>query len=310
MKIIIGNKQGYKINGSMKFFKYVSTGPDYTEPFYVENTTNSTQTVSIKKSNSNPPTISVEYSTDRNTWNTLGSTSTTALTFTLPAGSKIYLRASTSRWGTYWTNYTNITGMSKVGGNVMSLLYGANFTGKEVTFPSNSNYAFEQLFYQNTVLTDAGSLLLPATTLVQGCYGDMFNSCTNLAKAPALPALTVVEQCYSGMFYSTSLVVAPELPATNVEARYYQFMFQNCSKLTTVPLISAKSVGDEGARSMFSGCSKLNYIKCLTESNLTSNGLNDWVNRVAASGTFVKKAGVTWPTGANGIPNGWTVVEE
>ena len=310
MKIIIGNKQGYKINGSMKFLKYAEPGPDYTEPFYVENTTNSAQTVSIKKNSSNPPTVSVEYSTDRNTWNTLGSTSTTALTLNLPAGSKIYLRASTSRWGTYYNQYTNIIGMSKVGGNVMSLLYGANFTGSEVTFPSNSNYAFEQLFYQNTVLTDAGSLLLPATTLVQGCYSDMFNSCTNLVKAPALPALTVVEQCYSAMFYGTSLVVAPELPAVNVEVRYYQFMFQNYTKLTTVPLISAKSVGTEGARSMFSGCSRLNYIKCLTESNLTSGGLSNWVNRVAASGTFVKKAGVTWPTGSSGIPNGWTVVEE
>lgn len=30
---------------------------------------------------------------------------------------------------------------------------------------------------------------------------------------------------------------------------------------------------------------------------------------VSPTGTFVKKAGVDWPTGNSGIPSGWTVVE-
>jgi len=35
----------------------------------------------------------------------------------------------------------------------------------------------------------------------------------------------------------------------------------------------------------------------------------DWVDGVptGASGTFVKKSGVSWPTGISGIPSGWTV---
>ena len=39
-----------------------------------------------------------------------------------------------------------------------------------------------------------------------------------------------------------------------------------------------------------------------------SSCLNNWVNGVASSGTFVKhKDMTTLPSGANGIPNGWTI---
>ena len=36
--------------------------------------------------------------------------------------------------------------------------------------------------------------------------------------------------------------------------------------------------------------------------------LAGWVSYVAASGTFVKDASATIPTGVSGIPNGWTVI--
>lgn len=39
-----------------------------------------------------------------------------------------------------------------------------------------------------------------------------------------------------------------------------------------------------------------------------SNCLNNWVNGVSSTGTFVKNAAMTsLPTGASGIPSGWTV---
>jgi hypothetical protein len=38
------------------------------------------------------------------------------------------------------------------------------------------------------------------------------------------------------------------------------------------------------------------------------NCLNNWVDGVASSGTFVKHPDMTsLPTGTSGIPNGWTV---
>lgn len=39
-----------------------------------------------------------------------------------------------------------------------------------------------------------------------------------------------------------------------------------------------------------------------------SSCLNVWVEGVSSTGTFEKKAGATLPTGNNGIPSGWTVI--
>ena len=59
---------------------------------------------------------------------------------------------------------------------------------------------------------------------------------------------------------------------------------------------------------MFNGCGSLNYIKCLATDISASNCTAFWVEGVAPSGTFVKAASMSsWATGANGIPNGWTI---
>ena len=55
---------------------------------------------------------------------------------------------------------------------------------------------------QCTSLTTAPDL--PATTLVDHCYREMFYGCTNLTTAPTLPAPTLVNQCYYYMFYGCS----------------------------------------------------------------------------------------------------------
>ena len=45
---------------------------------------------------------------------------------------------------------------------------------------------------------------LPATTLADYCYHEMFSGCTSLNKAPKLPATTLAEKCYYGMFSGCS----------------------------------------------------------------------------------------------------------
>ena len=60
-----------------------------------------------------------------------------------------------------------------------------------------------------------GKYWLPATTLAQMCYSQMFYNCKSLITAPELPATTLGVDCYSMMFSGcSSLVTAPELPAT------------------------------------------------------------------------------------------------
>lgn len=103
-----------------------------------------------------------------------------------------------------------------VQGNAMSLFYGDNYKGQ--TDLMGKDYAFYELFKDNTKVISAENLSLPATTLAQySCYNSMFWGCTSLVTAPQLPATTLDNYCYHSMFRDcTSLTTAPELPATTL----------------------------------------------------------------------------------------------
>ena len=63
--------------------------------------------------------------------------------------------------------------------------------------------------------------------------------------------------------------------------------------------------------SMFKGCTKLNYINALFTTTPGSSYTYSWVSGVASTGKFVKNPNATWDvTGINGVPEGWTVINE
>ena len=150
---------------------------------------------------------------------------------------------------------------------------------------------------------------LPATTLAENCYNYMFSSCTNLTTAPELPATTLVSNCYNYMFNAcTSLTKAPELPATTLANYCYGNMFRGCTSLTTAPELPATILVNNCYGYMFYGCSKLNYIKAMFTTTPSTTYTSNWVNGVAASGTFVKNSAAEWDvSGIHGIPEGWTI---
>lgn len=285
------------------------------------------------------PTITIEYSNDNISWNTWCNTSTTQETLTIPANSKMYFRASTNRWSYhfYWSSsnletiaFNNITftGTSNIdlGGNIMSLLWGGSFVGQK-TFPNTSStYIFSNVFSKESrsgethnSIRNINKLLLPATTLTEYCYYFMFYGNTSLLNSPALPATTLARSCYSWMFRGcTSLTQAATLPATTLSQQCYNNMFGDCSSLVIAPTLPASVIPYEtstlsqnvGAyHSMFNGCTSLNEVRCYAETNTDGNGTAVWLSNVSSTGTFYKKAGVTWPSGVDGIPSGWTVVE-
>ena len=167
---------------------------------------------------------------------------------------------------------------------------------------------YYNMFSGCTALTTAPEL--PATTLASRCYAQMFYNCTSLTTAPELPVTTLASYCYVNMFCGcTSLTTAPELPATTLVSGCYSNMFYNCTNLTTAPELPATTLATNCYEYMFCGCSKLNYIKMLATNISASSALRAWVNGVASTGTFVKHPDMTsLPTGASGIPSGWTVV--
>lgn len=200
-----------------------------------------------------------------------------------------------------------ITKSCDLTGNCNSLLFGDDAVNNNSL--SGKSYAFYRLFYNCTTIKNVSSNFLPATTLADRCYSNMFQGCTSLTTAPALPATTLASNCYYSMFYKcTSLTTAPELPATTLANYCYGYMFQGCSKLTTAPTLPATTLASSCYTYMFNGCSKLNYIKALFTTTPSSSYTAYWVLGVASSGTFVKNKNATWSvTGTNGIPSRWTV---
>ena len=198
-----------------------------------------------------------------------------------------------------------------VKGNAMSLLYGDDFEDKVELSEENHLLAFAFLFFECMNITDASKLILPATKLTGSCYFTMFGGCTNLVSAPELPATTLATYCYSYMFQGcTSLVSAPELPATTLATYCYQYMFDGCTSLVSAPELPATTLASVCYSGMFQGCSKLNKITMLATDISAAGCLYTWVNNVSSSGTFIKNPSMTsLPNGANGIPNGWTVVD-
>lgn len=207
-------------------------------------------------------------------------------------------------------------------------------TAPELPATTLANNCYYQMFYKCSSLATAPAL--PATTLADGCYRDMFQNCISLTTAPALPATTLAPICYNSMFNGcksltqapalpanslvrdcykymfagcTSLTEAPELPATTLAQDCYNSMFDSCTSLVNAPELPAEILYSGCYSYMFYGCTKLKYIKCLATDISATNCTKNWVDGVAATGTFVKSLNMSeWTTGINGIPTGWTVL--
>ena len=193
-----------------------------------------------------------------------------------------------------------------------SMFYGCTSLTSAPTLPATTlaSSCYGDMFYGCTSLVNAPTL--PATTLTNWCYYSMFQGCTSLVNAPTLPATTLANYCYGDMFYGcTSLVNAPELPATTLANYCYYSMFYGCTGLTTAPELPAITLAEGCYETMFNSCTKLNYIKAMFTTTPGTDYTFDWVRGVASTGIFVKNSAATWNvTGINGIPTGWTVVNE
>ena len=276
-------------------------------------------------------TNAVSYSLDNGeTWTTLAADTASP---TVTVGNKIMWKGTITPQSYSGIGVFSSTAEFDVQGNVMSLLFGDNYKGQ--TDLTGKNYAFCQLFYNNTNVVSAENLSLPATTLANycyqymfygctslvtapqlpattlqnGCYQSMFQNCTSLVTAPQLPATTLVTYCYGGMFSGcTALTTAPQLPATTLASSCYVSMFRDCTSLATAPELPATTLIDRCYNSMFYGCTSLNYIKAMFTTTPSRTYTSSWVNGVAATGTFVKNSAATWNvTGYNAVPSGWTV---
>jgi hypothetical protein len=211
-----------------------------------------------------------------------GSTGTTP---TLTAGQKVCFYGDNSTYASPRPAFT-FSDNCFIYGNIMSLVSSTDFADlTELTNTDGRNFAYMFKNCYRLKNHPNKKLVLPATKLQQLCYNEMFYGCSGLTEAPELPATTICYGCYCEMFVNCySLTKAPDLPATTLYRFCYQYMFQ--------------------------GCRSLNSVKCFATDLSPEGCTEDWLNGVSSTGTFTKAAGVTWGTGASGIPEGWTVVEQ
>lgn len=218
------------------------------------------------------------------------SSSANPVTITVAAGETIALQCSNTAKG---FNFC-ITSSNDVYvyGNPLSLVFGSAFAG-QTDLSACSGEILCALFCQmpgsdtmnpHILNHPTKDIVLPATTLSDGCYAFMFSSCTNLTRAPHLPATTLSADCYHRMFENTGLTTAPDLVAAHVVGQSYG--------------------------GLFDGCTSLNYVRCLATSFDNKQDLGDWLHNVSATGVFIKGGVVDYPRGASGIPTGWTIDRE
>ena len=245
----------------------------YTTPLTFEAIEDAT-TVTI----SNPQELTIEYSIDGgNTW-----TETSLASFAidnLSGGTKVCLRGNNAAYGMPGdvSKATNIQFDKDcyVYGNVMSLISSTDYaTLTTLTIP----YAFQKLFENNKHFVSHSNkdLVLPATTLTQGCYNMMFTSST-ISRAPQLPATTIAPWCYYYMFINCmNLKTAPELPATKMEEECYYGMFYGCIALEEAPDLPAMELDYNCYDNMFRGCTSLIVAPQLPATTL-AKGCYEWM---------------------------------
>ncbi|MBQ3414514.1 MAG: hypothetical protein IJH39_04035 [Clostridia bacterium] len=308
-------------NGELIYQRFTATPEpepiDYKQQ-YLTFEVFSAGTIGWKKNNSSSsPDKTIEYSLDNGTtWTSITSaTGSSAPSFSVNAGDKILFRGNNASYCGSNNSYNNLfttTCPFIVYGNIMSLINSTTFrTLTEVT----EVHTFTGIFLNCTGLTSAENLVLPATTLVQNTYRNLFQGCTNLTTAPSeLPSTTLAKECYFNMFNGcTSLtgVSTDYLPATTLAESCYRTMFYGCSGLTQAPELLASDMPTTCYYGMFYNCRKLGYIKCLGTNPANTKTQNWVVNAgldVTGTKTFVKSSSSTgWSTGNSGIPTGWTV---
>ena len=305
---------------------------DVTKPLTFRATQDGS-TVSLKKF----ATPVGDFQTSRdggNTWTDY----TIGTAITINTGEEVSFRAKSNRTSNQESTshfYFEMTGKIEAWHNVMSLYRTNDFA----TYKSVVWFAFSKLFEDCASLTKAPALpattlarncyhnmfrgctslikapVLPATTLAGYCYSNMFNGCTSLTKAPVLPATTLAGYCYEYMFNGcTSLAGAPALPATTLSNNCYYYMFNGCTSLTKAPELTATTLETYCYYYMFNGCSSLNEVRCKMPSTYSSSQISsytsNWLSNVASTGKFYTNADANWPSGASGIPTGWTRVNE
>ena len=120
---------------------------------------------------------------------------------------------------------------------------------------------FYHTFYDNKDIdiAEGKPLILPATTVGNYGYYQMFYRCTSLTRTPEIRATNLGEQsCYEMFYGCTSLTKASDICANSFGLKCCERMFYECKALTETPKFTGEIVLKERSfMQMFRGCTAL-----------------------------------------------------
>ncbi|MCQ2957151.1 MAG: hypothetical protein MJ233_05005 [Mycoplasmoidaceae bacterium] len=113
-----------------------------------------------------------------------------------------------------------------------------------------NSYCFAHLFdadnAENFAVQSVSTTFLPAMTLTEGCYDQMFYNCDGLTTSiPELPAKVLKNKCYYRMFYSCE-----HMAYANISANEYSSAEKACEEMFVrdgdLSYIGIATLGDFG----------------------------------------------------------------
>ena len=202
---------------------------DYTTRYLTTRSLADNNTITFRKGSLVPPESAtyVAYSTDNGTnWTTMYITNQGEQTLSVVLNSgetAIWKGEVTAGWtcgstnSTYYSNFLG-SGDFEVEGNLMSMVWGDDFSGK-TTMP---RAACRDMFRDSTNLVSARNFKLTATSFGgNGTYGyeHMFSGCSKLEQGPDLDAFsTLLTGIYKNFFYNCTSLKYIKCTATNTGA--------------------------------------------------------------------------------------------
>lgn len=319
--IKLGDRNIVKIKIGDSVIWEKKTVVDETDYFYVENTHNGTNTISVKQTIKGSPDSSLysktlQYSKDKTNWSTITLSSTT-YNINLNQGEKVYFRGNEGVLNYYANDgaiqaITNISGTQThtIGGNINTLV---NYiTPNELTLTQG---VFAELFQNNTTITSAENLTLPPSSddsIPNYGYYLMFSGCSALITPPSEIPATKQGHASCGKMFSDciQLKTPPALKSTILGNYCFTSIFKNCTSLISAPELSALTLTSYCYRSAFEGCSSLNSITVYANDISATDCTKNWLSGVASTGTFNNYGDATYTKNSvDGIPTGWTEVK-
>ena len=217
--------------------------------------------------------VSLEYSFDKQTWQTWTEDANYVRTLAIPAGGTVYLRGDNSSLNiANDNNYYNFASTANVaaGGELRSL------NSKTLNQSSMPNHFGRCLFKNMTTLTKAPALGF--TTIGYSSCRSLFDGCTSLSDISLINlnvSFSATVGCFYWMFRNcTSLTTIPSFTVTTALNTMYYGIFEGCTAITTAAnvTINATTIEQYGCGAMFKNCSSLVTPPSFTQSPLTMLG--------------------------------------